>query len=82
MNLQIQTGHRMSGDVQNIDSDRVRFVTKDGQTMFSVLVIDDQRIEIQAVDLCKVGTVLHDNALELCPKTRNNLIIKTSKYYD
>jgi hypothetical protein len=71
MSLHIETGHRITDNVDILAAKGVRFVTDDGRTRFEVRIGQDGRsIEIKSVRLSLVA----------CPNASNSLTIRTLPY--
>lgn len=79
--LHIEIGNSFQGNVDKVDSDRVRFVTEDGRTMFEVCVSDKpNRIEVRGVESCRIDGVLFSELLTVRPQCANVVKIETIKY--
>ncbi len=83
MSLSIETGHPLTKDVQRIDGKSVRFVDKDGRTMFEVYCCADGRtIEVRGVESSKHAGVIYDNTLSILPKSGNVVHIQQIPFDD
>lgn len=83
MAMKIQTGHRMTHDVADVDAHSVRFCADDGRTMFEVRCGEDGRsIEVRGVDCCRVGDVLYSELIDIRPKSANSVLVRVREYDD
>lgn len=81
MTLHIETGHPITKNVQTLPVNGVRFVTDNGRTMFEVHIGQDGRsIEVRGVDFAKVGDMLYDSKLAVCPNASSSITVRTVPY--
>ena len=79
--LRIETGHQVTGDIQVVEAQAVRFVAEDNRTMFEVSALKDgSGIEVRAVDATVRDGVLHEATILVSPRTSNMVMLTTPKY--
>lgn len=79
--MKIQTGHSFLKNVQEVNSDQVRFISDDGNAMFEVRIgKDGKSIEITGITETKHDDVLYGHFLTIEPKSSNRVVVRTLPY--